>query len=94
MIEALKAHAARHALAYVVVVGFGLQAFGTAFYDNFWTLEPPQMRALGWWQVVALILKSLSFAVGIMVGYLIKSPAVNETTTTVTTKEPGNKATI
>ncbi len=70
-------HASRHALFYVIAMGLGLQAFGTAFYDNFYVIAPPSMEELGWWQVVALVLKSTSFAVGIVVGYLIKSP--NET---------------
>jgi hypothetical protein len=70
----LKRHAARHALVYVIAVGLGLQAFGTGFYDNFWPIEPEDMAKLGWWQVCAAVLKSMSFSIGIVVGYLIKGP--------------------
>lgn len=74
MLEALKRHAGKHALFYVIALGFGLQAFGTGFYDNFWPIEPADMAKLGWWQILAAVLKSLSFAVGIVVGYLLKGP--------------------
>jgi hypothetical protein len=74
MKEALKAHAAKHALVYAIAIGLGLQAFGTGFYDNFWPIEPEDMALLGWWQVVAAFLKSISFSIGIVVGYLIKTP--------------------
>lgn len=80
----LKSHASRHGLFYAVAIGLGLQAFGTGFYDNFWPIEPADMAKLGWWQVVAAVLKSCSFAVGIVVGYLIKGP----TQTTEETKSP------
>jgi hypothetical protein len=72
---ALQRHFARHALFYVIALGLGAQAFGTSFYDNFWPVEREDMAKLGWWQVAALVVKSLSFAVGIVVGYLIKSPS-------------------
>lgn len=75
MFEALKRHAARHALFYVIAMGLGLQAFGTAFYDNFYSIPPGNMTELGWWQVVALILKTASVSIGIVVGYLIRSPS-------------------
>lgn len=82
-------HAGKHAMFYAIAVGFGLQAFGTGFYDNFWPIEPKDMQALGWWQVLAAFLKSCSFAIGIMVGYALKDRN-NETkpdaTTTSTTE--------
>lgn len=59
---------------YAIAVGLGLQAFGTGFYDNFWPIEPEDMAKLGWWQVLAAVLKSMSFSIGIVVGYLIKGP--------------------
>lgn len=68
----IAAHAGKQAMFYAIVVGFGLQAFGTGFYDNFWPIEPANMKALGWWQVLAALLKSMSFAIGIMVGYCLK----------------------
>lgn len=74
MFSAIKTHAGKHALFYVIALGFGLQAFGTGFYDNFWPIEPADMAKLGWWQILAAVLKSLSFAVGIVVGYLLKGP--------------------
>lgn len=74
MWTAIKGHAGKHALFYVIALGFGLQAFGTGFYDNFWPIEPADMAKLGWWQVLAAVLKSCSFAVGIVVGYLLKGP--------------------
>lgn len=74
MFKALQQHAEKHAMFYLITIGFGLQAFGTSFYDNFYNIPPPNMADLGWWQVLALVLKSMSFAVGIMVGYLIKPP--------------------
>ncbi len=93
--ENIKRHAAKHALFYVIALGFGLQAFGTGFYDNFWPIEPADMAKLGWWQIVAALLKSLSFAVGIVVGYLLKGPqaepkgdSVSHTTTETITKTP------
>ncbi len=79
---------ARHAIFYVIALGFGLQAFGTGFYDNFWPIEPADMAKLGWWQVLAAVLKSLSFAVGIVVGYLIKGPTHPDDTTPGNTTPP------
>lgn len=64
----------KHAMFFAIVIGFGLQAFGTGFYDNFWPIEPPEMAKLGWWQVLAALLKSMSFAIGIMVGYALRGP--------------------
>ncbi len=89
MLEAFKRHAGKHALFYVIALGFGLQAFGTGFYDNFWPLEPEDMAKLGWWQILAAFLKSLSFAVGIVVGYLLKGPQAepNSEMKSVTTTE-------
>lgn len=88
MWNSIQAHAAKHALFYVIAMGLGLQAFGTAFYDNFYNIPPTNMADLGWWQIVALLLKSASFAVGIVVGYLIRSPsqgtAASETKTGAT----------
>lgn len=85
----LGAHAGKHAMFYAIAVGFGLQAFGTGFYDNFWPIEPPDMAKLGWWQVLAAFLKSCSFAIGIMVGYALKdrnSEAKPDATTSSTTE--------
>ncbi len=70
--KTLGEHAGKHAMFYAIVVGFGLQAFGTNFYDNFWPLDPINMKALGWWQVIAAFVKSCSGAIGIMVGYCLK----------------------
>ena len=77
--DAISRHAVRHVMLYVIVLGLGLQAFCTAFYDNFWPVEPENMVKLGWWQVLALWLKSFSFGIGIMVGYLIKPPPIPDT---------------
>ena len=74
MWNALKAHFAKHALFWVIATGLGGQAFFTALYDNFYPIPPANMADLGWWQVASLLAKSLSFALGIVVGYLIKSP--------------------
>jgi len=74
MFKAIQDHAAKHALVYAIAIGMGLQGFFTGFYDNFWPIEPGEMVRLGWWQVMALWFKSLSFAMGIVVGYLIKPP--------------------
>lgn len=71
-VSAFGNHAGKHAMFYAIVIGFGLQAFGTNFYDNFWPIEPINMKALGWWQVVAAFVKSCSGAIGIMVGYALK----------------------
>jgi len=76
MFTTLRDHAAKHALFYAIAIGLGFQSFGTAFYDNFYNVPPANMAELGWWQVAALVMKSMSFAVGCMVGYLIKSPEV------------------
>lgn len=75
MLKTLQLHAARHALMYAIALGLGLQALCTGFYDNFWPIEPADMARLGWWQILAAGLKSVSFSIGIVVGYLIKSPA-------------------
>lgn len=80
MFSAIKAHIARHALVYIIAFGLGLQAFGTGFYDNFWPIEREDMAKLGWWQIAAAFLKSCSFAIGIVVGYLIKGPAASDST--------------
>ncbi len=77
----LKSHAAKHALVYAVAMGMGLQGFFTGFYDNFWPIEPDMMAKLGWWQQLAAFFKSLSFAMGIVVGYLINRPAIPDTKT-------------
>lgn len=74
MWETLKNHFAKHALFWVIALGMGGQAFFTALYDNFYPIPRANMAELGWWQVGALLGKSLSFALGIVVGYLIKTP--------------------
>lgn len=78
LLASIKEMIRRHALVTLIALGMGLQAFGTGFYDNFWPVEPEDMARLGWWQVTALVLKSMSFAIGIVVGYLIK-PAEKST---------------
>lgn len=75
MLKALQVHASKHALVYLIAVGLGLASFGTNFYDNFWPLEPENMAKLGWWQVLGAILKSMSGAISIVVGYLLRGPA-------------------
>lgn len=74
MWKVIQAHAAGHALVYVIAIGLGLQALFTGFYDNFWPIEPADMSKLGWWQITAAVGKSFSFSIGIVVGYLIKAP--------------------
>lgn len=69
---AIRRNMARHAGLYVICSLLGLQAFFTGFYDNFWPIEPEQMAKLGSWQVLAALFKSLSFALGIAVGYILK----------------------
>ena len=85
LVKAMKEHAAKHALVYAVAMGMGLQGFFTGFYDNFWPIEPENMAKLGWWQVVAAVFKSLSFAMGIVVGYLINRPQAGPDSKTVHT---------
>lgn len=68
----IRHHFARHAMLYVIVIGLGAQGFCTAFYDNFWTVEPADMAKIGWWQVAALFLKSLAPALGVAIGYILK----------------------
>ncbi len=68
----MRRHMAAHATFYAITALLFAQAFFTAFYDNFWPVEPDQMEQLGWWQKLALWQKSLSTAVGIAVGYIIK----------------------
>jgi hypothetical protein len=74
MFRALHTHAAKHAIFYAIAICLGCQGFFTSMYDNFWGLEPDEMRALGWWQVVAVFCKALATPVGIVAGYLIKAP--------------------
>ncbi len=81
MLEALQRHFSRHAGAYTIASLLGLQGFCTAYYDNFWPIEPDQMQKLGWWQVAAAFVKSLSFGLGVLVGYLIKPPNTEATKT-------------
>lgn len=69
---AMRVHFAKHAGMYVVTFLLGFQALCTGFYDNFWIIEPAGMEKLGWWQVLAAFGKSLSFALGIAVGYILK----------------------
>lgn len=71
----LAVHFQRHALFYAIACGMGLQGFFTGFYDNFWPIEPADMVKLGWWQITAALFKSFSFAIGIVVGYLVKGPS-------------------
>lgn len=82
MTRMLSSHFQRHALFYAIACGMGLQGFFTGFYDNFWPIEPADMAKLGWWQIFAAFGKSISFAVGIVVGYLIKGPNTPESTPT------------
>lgn len=72
---AVKTGGAMNVMFLVIVIGLGLQAFGTGFYDNFWPIEPEQWVKLGWWQKLAAFLKSGSFAIGIMVGYALNPRA-------------------
>ncbi len=70
--EAIGRHMTKHSQLYVITGALGAQAFFTGFYDNFWIIEPVDMAKLGWWQVAAAFMKSLSFAIGIAVGYILK----------------------
>ena len=90
MKEFIAQHAKRHALVYVIATGMGLQAFGTGFYDNFWPIEPADMAKLGWWQVAAALLKSCSFAIGIVVGYLLRGPSTDKIDDTPKPTTPPN----
>lgn len=74
MIDALKAHAAKHFQSYFIAMLLGLSGWLVGFYDNFWSVEPPNMKALGWWQVTALIMKTLAGGVAAIIGYMMKSP--------------------
>lgn len=74
MLTALREHASRHALSYVVALLLGFSASLTAVYDNFWAIEPDAMAALGWWQVLGLICKCVAPFCATVVGYLIRSP--------------------
>jgi hypothetical protein len=92
MWSAIQAHSAKHALFYAIAIGLGAQAFFTGLYDNFWSLEPADASSLGWWQILALLCKSLSAPIGIVVGYMIKAPnghivgeVTSQTSSTTTT---------
>ncbi len=74
MIDALKAHAAKHFQSYFIAMLLGLSGWLVAIYDNFWSVEPHDMQALGWWQVVALAAKCMAGGVVPIIGYMIKSP--------------------
>ncbi len=75
MWKSLQQHAAKHSMFYAIGIFLGLQGFFTGYYDNFWPIEREDMAKLGWWQVIAALFKSLSFALGIVAGYMIKQPA-------------------
>lgn len=74
MIEALKAHAAKHFQSYFIAMLLGLSGWLVGFYDNFWNVEPATMLALGGWQVAALVAKCLAGGVSAIIGYMMKSP--------------------
>lgn len=70
--EAMRRHMATHATFYAIASLFFLQQLFTSIYDNFWPLEPEQMAQLGWWQKAAVLFKSISPAIGVALGYIIK----------------------
>lgn len=71
---ALRKHAARNAVFYLVVVCLAGQALCTAIYDTLYNVEPEQWIALGWWQKASLLLKPLAFPLGVIAGYLVRGP--------------------
>lgn len=74
ILEGATAHGSKNGLAYLVGLCLVLGATLTSFYDNFGTLSRDAWTALGWWQIAALVMKSLSSAPAALVGYLMRSP--------------------
>lgn len=74
MFDTLKAHAARHALTYVIALMLGFAASFTALYDNFWILSAEDGAKQRWWHWMALWAKCIAPFATTVTAYLIKSP--------------------
>lgn len=67
-------HFRAHTLTYLLAALFFLSANLTAIADAFATLNKPDMAALGWWQVAALVAKALNAGCVAVIALLTKSP--------------------
>lgn len=74
VLDGATSHGSKNGMAYLVALCLVLGATLTAFYDNFGTLTREAWVTLGWWQLTALVMKSLSSAPAALVGYLMRSP--------------------
>lgn len=79
MVTMATAHGSKNALAYLIGVCLVLGATFTSFYDNFGNIDRATWLALGWWQILALLAKSLASAPAALVGYLMRSPIAGGT---------------
>lgn len=81
-------HGERNYLHYLIGSCLILGACFTAFYDNFMPADPKTMAEYGWWQVLALLAKSMGAAPAALLAYLMRSPLTPKTeVTTVKTTE-------
>lgn len=67
-------HGEKHGYHYLVGACLILGACFTAFYDNFMPLDIKTCHEYGWWQVVALLSKSMGAAPSALLAYLMRSP--------------------
>ncbi len=74
MIEALRAHAAKHFQSYFIALLLGLSGWLGGIYDVFYNVEPDDWVKLGWWQKIALYTKAASTGIAAIIGYMMKSP--------------------
>jgi uncharacterized membrane protein YjjB (DUF3815 family) len=67
-------HFKTHTLAYLTAIVLFLSANLGAVYENFYNLPKAEMSGYGWWQVAALVAKSLNAGFIAVLGYLMRSP--------------------
>lgn len=70
----LAAHFRTHTLAYLTALVLFLSANLGAIYENFSAITKQEMSGYGYWQVLALLAKSINAGCIAVLGYLMKSP--------------------
>lgn len=67
-------HFRRNTLAYLTATVLFLSANLQAVYENFGEVTKSEMASYGYWQVAAMVCKSLNAGCIAVLGYLMKSP--------------------
>jgi len=67
-------HGEKHGYHYLVGACLIMGACFTAFYDNFMPMDPATYKSYGWWQIIALVSKSMGAAPSALLAYLMRSP--------------------